>query len=223
MDNVEEFDLVALTKANANQLNAADIASGAVTVRVTSVKNNKSADGKQPIAVHIDGGYKPWMPCLTVRRLLIKAWGNPKTWPGRRATLYNDPEVTYGKDKTGGIRVSHLSDIQRPVKVTLPVRRGVYVEYTILPMEADPVGTTPDLNWLLGWLKAGTQHGWTADTIAALLREHGSPDGKAANLPANKRATVAEIVKSPPPSHETDPNEPPADAGIRMDEMGGGK
>lgn len=130
----EEFDVNELTKSNSNQLNAVDLVGGPATVRIVGVKNNPSTDGKQPIKVAVDGGFKPWFPCLTMRRMMIKAWGNPSKWPGRSVTLYNDPAVTYGKNKTGGIRVSHMSDLSGPFDVTLPTRRGEYTTYTIRPL-----------------------------------------------------------------------------------------
>jgi hypothetical protein len=134
MSDEETFDVVELTKANSAQLNAVDLVGGPATVRILGVKNNNSADGKQPIKVLIDGGFKPWFPCLTMRRMMIGKWGNPAKWPGRSVTIYNDPAVTYGKNKTGGVRVSHMSNLPEPFDVTLPTRRNEYTTYTIRPL-----------------------------------------------------------------------------------------
>ena len=52
--------------------------------------------------------------------VLARCWGTDgKAWAGRSVTLYNDPEVTFGKDKVGGIRISHLSHIDGPVTVAI--------------------------------------------------------------------------------------------------------
>jgi hypothetical protein len=44
--------------------------------------------------------------------VLARCWGaDAKQWVGRKVTLYNDPDVMFGKDRVGGVRVSHLSHI----------------------------------------------------------------------------------------------------------------
>jgi len=146
MSDEETFDVVELTKANSAQLNAVDLVGGPATVRILGVKNNNSADGKQPIKVLIDGGFKPWFPCLTMRRMMIGKWGNPAKWVGRSVTIYNDPAVTYGKNKTGGVRVSHMSNLSEPFDVTLPTRRNEYTTYTIRPLATPGPTTAPTGN-----------------------------------------------------------------------------
>ena len=61
-----------------------------------------------------------WRPSKGMLDVLAKCWGTDgKAWVGRSVTLYNDPEVTFGKDKVGGIRISHLSHIDGPVTVMI--------------------------------------------------------------------------------------------------------
>ena len=61
-----------------------------------------------------------WRPSKGMLDVLAKCWGTDgKAWAGRSVTLYNDPEVTFGKDKVGGIRISHLSHIDGPVTVMI--------------------------------------------------------------------------------------------------------
>jgi len=61
-----------------------------------------------------------WRPSKGMLDVLAKCWGTDgKAWAGRSVTLYNDPEVTFGKDKVGGIRISHLSHIDGPVTVAI--------------------------------------------------------------------------------------------------------
>jgi hypothetical protein len=62
----------------------------------------------------VEGEGRAWRPPVTVLRLLVAAWGDDATvWVGRRVRLYRDPEISFGRDKVGGIRVSHLSHIDR--------------------------------------------------------------------------------------------------------------
>lgn len=49
-----------------------------------------------------------------MRRVLIAAWGSDAaTFSGRSLTVYNDPEVQFGGMKTGGIRLSHMTNIDK--------------------------------------------------------------------------------------------------------------
>lgn len=61
-----------------------------------------------------------WRPSKGMLDVLAALWGTDgKAWVGRSVTLYNDPEVTFGKDKVGGIRISHLSHIDGPKTVAI--------------------------------------------------------------------------------------------------------
>lgn len=220
MSSESEINVQEIIAANSTQLNACDLLAGPVTVRVLGVKGRPSADGKQPIDVKIDGGFKPWRPCLTMRRLLVHVWGAPPAWVGRSVTLYNDPSVSYGSERTGGIRISHMSHLPEPTTtVRLMVKRamnggGVYADFTVRAIAIDD-----GVDQLRAALNAGVKAGWTPAAIGDLLRAHGSTDGKAATLPADKRATVIDIVKRPPASNS---NEPPPGVGVPVDAFGEG-
>jgi hypothetical protein len=121
--------------AKSDQLNAEDLIGGPRTVRVTSVKVTASEDQPVWISFHGDDG-KPFKPCKTVRRLLVRVWGDDSSlYAGREMTLYLDPEVKYGGMKVGGIRVSHVSHIDRPQKFFLTETRGKKREVTVRPIQ----------------------------------------------------------------------------------------
>ena len=139
---------------NSNQLNADQLLSGPVTVTVTGVSR---ATGDQPVAVNYDGDNgKPFMPCRTMRKVLIFAWGDDgREWVGKRMTLYCDPEVKFGGVKVGGIRISHMSNIERDLGLSLNTTKGKKGEFIIkrLP-DIRPIA---DLKRLLGEAaKSGT-------------------------------------------------------------------
>jgi hypothetical protein len=107
----------------------------------------------------------------------VTAWGSQSSaYIGRRVTLYRDPEVTFGRDKVGGIKVSHLSDIKGQLKVALTVTRGKRAPH-IVDMLAAPVAR----DWIaeadaltdadaLRALHAAAKHaGAPADTLAAIV------------------------------------------------------
>jgi hypothetical protein len=66
------------------------------------------------------------MPCKTVRRIMVGAWGkDTEQYVGRSMTLYRDPTVSFGGMVVGGIRVSHMSHIDSEKTLALQVTRGM--------------------------------------------------------------------------------------------------
>jgi len=122
-ENMSAIDnLTDTIMANSNQLNACDVPRP-VTVTITDVLRGPTKE--QPVALHITGGYQPWYPCRTVRRILIGAWGeNGKSWVGKSATLFCDESVRFGGVAVGGVRVSHLSDINSDMSFSVNLTRG---------------------------------------------------------------------------------------------------
>ena len=70
-----------------------------------------------------------------MRRILVAAWGpDGAAYVGHRMTLYRDPEVTFGGQSVGGIRVSHLSHIESRLSVALSVTRGKRQKFVVDPL-----------------------------------------------------------------------------------------
>ena len=77
-------------------------------------------EGATVAEIRLVGFPRVWRPSKGMLDVLAHCWGTDgKAWAGRSVTLYNDPEVTFGKDKVGGIRISHLSHIDGPVTVMI--------------------------------------------------------------------------------------------------------
>lgn len=126
------YSMAETIKPRSDQLNAEDLLSGPIIVKITGIKRGPA---DQPVHLLIDG-YQPYKPCLTMRRMLVIAWGDDgKQWIGRSLKLYRDPNVKFGPQKAGGIRISHASHISGPVTEMLAVTRGRRAEFTILPLE----------------------------------------------------------------------------------------
>lgn len=131
--------LLPTIEAKSDQLNAEDLIGGPRTICVTGVKVSASED--QPVWVHFEGDNgKPFKPCKTVRRLLVRVWGDDSTiYAGRSMTLYLEQNVKYGGMAVGGIRVSHVSHIEAPKKFFLTETRGKKREITVKPLSAEVV------------------------------------------------------------------------------------
>jgi hypothetical protein len=132
-------DLSRTVAPKSDQMNADDLIGGPRTIRVTDIAVLSGAD--QPVAISFEGDDgRPYKPCKSMRRLLGELWGmDGKAYIGRRMTLYRDPAVKFGKDEVGGIRISHLSDIEGDRAVVLTVTRAVRKRFPVkaLPPERD--------------------------------------------------------------------------------------
>lgn len=114
-----------------DQLNADDLISGPITITVTALKGNN--EPQQPVSIHYAGDNgKPYKPCKSMRRVLVSAWGaNGLDYIGRSMTLYRDDSVVFGGIAVGGIRISHLSHIERDMTLALTVSRASRKPYTV--------------------------------------------------------------------------------------------
>jgi hypothetical protein len=131
MSTIDITDLRPTIVPKSDQLNAEQLLGGPMTVSITDVRIGSSAE--QPISVHYENeNGRPYKPCKTMRKVLIFAWGpDGREWIGRSLTLYNDPQVKFGGDEVGGIRISHMTDIERDVQVSLTATRGKKALHTI--------------------------------------------------------------------------------------------
>lgn len=114
-----------------DQLNSEQLLTGALTIRVTGVTVTSNAE--QPVTIHYEGDDgRPYKPCKTMRKVLILAWGhNGSEWAGKSMTLFHDPAVKFGGQSVGGIRISHVSHIERDIAVALTATKGKKTLHTI--------------------------------------------------------------------------------------------
>lgn len=133
------MDLTDSIAPKSDQLNAEDLLTGPRTFTVADVKKGSA---EQPVDIHlVEFPGRPFRPSKTVRRILVNAWGpDASAYVGRRMTLYRDPAVKFGGMDVGGIRVSHLSHIDKPLTVALAVTRGKRQPYTVQPLPTTDPG-----------------------------------------------------------------------------------
>lgn len=136
-------DLTQTIIAKSDQVNADDLTGGPRTITITKVSADTSSS-EQPIVISIEGDSKVYKPCKTVRRLLVAVWGaNGAEYVGRSVTLYRDPTVKWGGLEVGGIRISHMSHIDKPVTIALTATRGNKKPTTVRPIETQRQDTKP--------------------------------------------------------------------------------
>lgn len=123
-----------------DQLNAEQLIGAPMTITVTDVRRGMTDE--QPIIISFEGDQgRPYKPCKSMRKVLVFAWGEDgRQWIGRSMTLFNNPEVMFGGVKVGGIRISHLTDIERDIALSLTKTRGKKEQFVIqrLAAQANP-------------------------------------------------------------------------------------
>ena len=180
-------DMAQFVDAKSDQLTADDLIGITKTITVTKVTGE---EGDQPIAIHYEGdNRKPFKPCKTMRRVLLAVWGRyASDYVGRSMTLYRDDKVTFGGLEVGGIRISHMSHIDKDMIVVVAKTKGKKAGIKIQPLRDAPHANTAD------GAKA-----WADGYIAAVNK---AADAEALNKFANdKAARLAELEAKRPELH----------------------
>lgn len=129
-------DMSQFVEAKSDQLNADDLIGGPRTVTIRRVAGS---DGDQPVSIFYEGdNNKPFRPCKTMRRILLAVWGrHASDYVGRSMTLYRDDKVTFGGLEVGGIRISHMSHIDKEMVVVVMKTKGKKAGIKIQPLKID--------------------------------------------------------------------------------------
>lgn len=164
-----------------DQLNADDLIPGPRTLKITGARIVRDGrDTKIVLNYEGDNG-KPWKPCKTMGRAMVIAWAieDESQMIGKSVRVYRDPDVKFGdQGVVGGIRISHMSHIDKPANVKLTVSQGKKGMFTFHPLVTEAsagsidaartaIANAPDLDAL----KAV----WTSKAMAP-FRETLQPD-----------------------------------------------
>ena len=164
------MDLTESIAPKSDQLNADDLISGPVTVTIREVAKGSA---EQPVDVHlVEFPGRAYRPSKSMRRVMVMAWGpEASAYAGRRLTLYRNPEITFGKDKVGGIEISELSHLDKPLTVALTATRGRRKSFTVKPLS----DTTPTISAdVINQTKRAINEG-KADEYLGWLKENNAP------------------------------------------------
>jgi hypothetical protein len=126
-------DLTESIAPKSDQLNADDLMAGPVTVTIVEVVKGSP---EQPVDVRLlEYPGRAYRPSKSMRRVMVSAWGkDASAYSGRRLTLYRNPEITFGREKVGGIEISHLSNLAKPLTVALTATRGKRRSFKVDPL-----------------------------------------------------------------------------------------
>lgn len=127
------MDLTQSIEPRSDQVNSDDLISGPITVTIREVSKGSA---EQPVDVHlVEYPKRAYRPSKSMRRIMVAAWGrDASVYAGRRLTLYRNPDIKFGGTVVGGIEISHLSDISKPLNVALTATRGKKRNFTVEPL-----------------------------------------------------------------------------------------
>lgn len=127
-------DMSKVIEPKSDQLNADDLLTGPRTITVRDVTIRPGTE--QPVSIFYEGdNNKPYKCCKSMARVLVSAWGaDASKYIGRSMTLYCDPKVKWGGMEVGGIRISHLSNIDRKTVMALTATKGKKAPFIVEPL-----------------------------------------------------------------------------------------
>ena len=157
-------DMSPAIEPKVDQLTADHLLGGPITICIEDVQISPGAE--QPVSIaYVGGDGLPWRPSKGMSRCLVAAWGpDAKAYVGRSVALYRDPKVKWGGLEVGGIRISHLSHIERDLVLALTEKKGSKKPFIIKPLVIDRPKPpedkiTPGVNALVARIDSATDLG----------------------------------------------------------------
>ncbi len=156
-------DMMAVIVPKSDQWNADDFIAGPLTFTVAGVQIR--AGEEQPVSIQLEGTPKVYRPCKSMSRVLVSAWGaDAKAYAGRSLTLYRDPTVKWGGMAVGGIRISHMSHIDRDLTMMLTESKANRKPHKVKVLEVAPPPASVDPAVALDSAKDAARNGKDAFT-----------------------------------------------------------
>lgn len=183
-------DMSHFVEAKSDQLNADDLIGGSRTITVRRVAGN---EGDQPVSIFYEGdNNKPFKPCKTMRRILLAVWGrNAADYVGRSMTVYRDDSVTFGGLNVGGIRISHMSHIEKEMLVVVMKTKGKKAGIKIQPLQVQQPTEDRAAKWAASYIAKIEQ----CEDMDALMALENSQAARLAEL-KEKRAELHKEITS---------------------------
>lgn len=182
-----DFDMGDTLAPKSDQLDGVDLAASGPQVFTITKVTVKKDNVQQPVSISLAEFPRVWRPNLNTRRVIAGAWGKKgSAYVGRRVRLFYDPDVHYGGIQTGGVRISHMSDLPdgRPFSWPIIKGKGRSEMYTVDPLTepasrpaptADDVAACSDVDTLRAMWSAASPE--VRDLISARKDKLEAADG----------------------------------------------
>lgn len=173
---MEDLDMTESLAPKSDQLDAVDLVGGPRTFTIENVTRHNA---EQPFNFHLAEFPRVWRPGKSMRRVIAAAWGGKTSaYIGQRVTLYCDNSVEFGGAAVGGSRISHMSGIDKPLKVPLLIKKGRSAIFTVnpLPDTAPPAQQAQQISDKVRADTAKAITDGTVDAYLAYLADKGAPE-----------------------------------------------
>jgi hypothetical protein len=142
-------DMSGVIAPKSDQINADTLLAGPQTFTIREVQIRGGQE--QPVNILLHETDLAYRPCKSMSRVLVSAWGpDANTYKGRCLTLYRDPDVKWGGMAVGGIRISHMSDIDGKLQLQLTATKGQRKPHVVFPLVVEtpkPTGKSDVEQW----------------------------------------------------------------------------
>jgi len=136
--NNEQMLMQALAPKS-DQLNADDLIVANKVIKFTKVLVNLQSEAQKVIVHYENDQGKPWKPSKSMGRVLAEILGADfAAWEGQQIELFKNKEITFGKEKCGGIQIAAMGALKNAVTVMITTKRAVKSKITILPLLVAP-------------------------------------------------------------------------------------
>jgi hypothetical protein len=130
-------DMSSVIVPKSDQINAEDFIAGPRTFTIEGVAISPGTE--QPVSIKLAGEPRVFRPCKSMSRVLVGGWGpDASVYVGRSVTLYRDPKVKWGGLEVGGIRISHMSHIERDMVMSLTATKGKRAPHQVRVLKDAP-------------------------------------------------------------------------------------
>jgi hypothetical protein len=160
-------DMSSVIVPKSDQINAEDFLAGPRTFTIEGVAISPGTE--QPVSIKLVGEQRVFRPCKSMSRVLVGGWGpDASAYVGRSLTLYRDPKVKWGGLEVGGIRISHMSHIERDMVLSLTATKGKRAPHQVKVLQGAPVQQQTARQSAEDWLDGHLAAIEAADTLDAL-------------------------------------------------------
>lgn len=198
------MDISEAAAPKSDQINADDLMSGPRVVTITEVRKGSSEQPVEIVTAEFGSG-RPYRPGKSMIRVLINGWGADSTsYKGRRLTIYRDPQIAFGGQNVGGIRISHMSHIEKRMTLALTATRGRRAPFVVEPMpDAPPLITPEQANEIAGHIAEASDRA-ALDEISTQLKSFdlGTHRGHLQGLWKERLTAIKEAARSEPEQGE---------------------
>lgn len=185
-------DMSAVIVPRSDQINAEDFLAGPKSYQIEGVAISPGTE--QPVQIKLVGEPRVWKPCKSMSRVLVAAWGpDASKYAGRSVTLYRDPKVKWGGMEVGGIRISHMSHIERDMLLQLTATKGKRAPHVVKPLVAEVQEMPRQRQTAEEWAQGHIAAAQNAETLDALSDLIGKGAKAMAKLETDKPELWAEV------------------------------